>query len=81
MEAQDAVDSANLIYFIKQPDVKFVRNEHTNEAFVQAKLLAYDNADDDSNGTGVCDTQVILYNVNQVVEEKKNVGKGKDGKK
>ena len=43
MEAIEAVDSAALRYFIKQPDVKFLRNlkeDGSEEAFVQSKLTA-----------------------------------------
>ena len=84
MEAIEAVDSAHLIYFIKQPDVKFLHNKHTNEAFVQAKLNAISDQDENSNGTGVVETQVILYNVNQNQDKQnnqKNTKVGKDGKK
>ena len=38
MEPIDAVDSARLIYFIKQPDVKFLNTG--DQAYLQAKLTA-----------------------------------------
>lgn len=67
MEALDAVDSAMLTYFIKQPDVKFlhaVREDGGKEAFVQAKLTAIGQPDENSRGVGVVESQIILYNVN-----------------
>lgn len=71
MEAIEAVDSALLQYFIKQPDVKFLRlnkPDGTEEAYVQAKLTAFGDDDDHSNGTGVCDTYLVLFNVNDQVK-------------
>ena len=68
IEALDAVDSADLVFFIKQPDVKFLNNG--KEAFVQGKLTAVDDTDDDSNGVGVVRSQVVLYNVNEPLVSK-----------
>ena len=73
MEAMEAIDCATLRYFIKQPDVKFlrVRKKGIEEAYVQSKLTAIESQDEGSNGTGVVESQVILYNVNKEPKAKK----------
>ena len=49
--AIDAVDTAELKYFILQPDVALI--EHDGSAKVQAKLKSLEEEDINSNGKGV----------------------------
>ena len=70
--AVEAVDTAELTYFILQPDVSVV--EHDQQLKIQAKLKS--NADEDviGNGQGVTRSSLILYNVSSE-ESKKNKNK------
>ena len=66
-----AVDQAMLCYFIPQVDVSFFTNN--DDAFVQAKLTAIEEDDDNSNGKGVAYSSLVLYKVSDVqkVDKKK----------
>lgn len=68
--AIEAVDTAQLKYFILQPDVALI--EHNNVTKVQAKLRSIIEEDINSNGKGVTETSLILYNVSEVKEKKQN---------
>lgn len=64
MYAVEAVDQAELCFFILQGDVSFIKPEGARtEAYVQAKLFAIDDDDINSNGLGVVETTVVLYDV------------------
>ena len=66
-----------LCYFIPQVDVSFFKNN--DDAYVQAKLNAIEEDDDNSNGRGVAYTSLVLYKVSDVqkVDKKKEAANTK----
>ena len=62
IEATEAVDTAELVFFILQPDTQFLRAQ--NDCYVLAKLVAIEE-DEDSNGKGVVQSSVVLYKVSE----------------
>ena len=77
--AIEAVDTAKLKYFILQPDVALI--EHDGSAKVQAKLKSLEDEDINSNGKGVTQTSLILYNVSESKQKDANkTNKSKPGK-
>ena len=65
IEATEAVDYADLAFFILQPDTQFLRT--ASDCFVQAKLLAIE-MDADSNGDGVVTSSIVLYKVSETLK-------------
>ena len=61
--AIEAVDQAELCFFILQRDATYVK--HGSTAYIQAKMLSMDDDDDDSNGKGIAKTVVTLYNISE----------------
>jgi hypothetical protein len=74
--AIEAVDQAELIYFILKSDVSFLTVGL--DAYVQAKLDAIGDEDANSNGLGICESSLILYKVSSPKENKKENGKRKN---
>ena len=72
--AIEAVDTAELKYFILQPDVTLI--EHEGVWKVQAKLKSIEEEDMNSNGKGVTNTSLILYNISEVKESENKEKKG-----
>ena len=62
------MDTAELKYFILQPDVDVI--EHDGVAKIQAKLKSVGEEDINSNGKGVTNSSLILYNVSEAKESK-----------
>ena len=65
MKAIDAVDAGELNYFILQPDVTML--SHQGRALVQAKLTAIGDSDSNSNGKGVVESGIVLYDVSRLI--------------
>ena len=61
IEALEAVDSGELMYFIYNSSVSFFRVGPMS--YVQSKLSAIEKWDENSNGTGVVESTVVLYRV------------------
>lgn len=67
--AVDAVDKAELCFFILQPDVSSVFSAQRSEIYVQAKLNAITEDDINSNGAGVAESTLVLYNVSEALRD------------
>ena len=65
--AIEAVDTAQLIFFILQPDVTAI--EHNNDLKIQAKLKSIGEEDINSNGQGVTRSSLTLYNVSEYTKK------------
>ena len=65
IEALEAVDTAELMFFIFNRGVNFF--QAAGKSYVQSKLSATDEADEHSNGTGVVEASVTLYQVSQKI--------------
>ena len=74
MEAIEAVDTASLAFFIFQPDVSYMK--FGQGSFVQAKLFATDDEDENSNGKGIVLASVVLYRVSEPVQKNKKSASG-----
>ena len=65
--AIEAVSSAELCFFILHSDVEFLKKKtgpgEDDIAYVQAKLKANEEEDLESNGQGVAQSSIYLYNV------------------
>ena len=67
INAIEARDHAELIFLIMRHDVQFMRDDKA--AYVQAKLTAVPDEDESSNGKGVAETSLIIYNVDSEVSD------------
>ena len=74
ISAIEAVDQAELIYAILQPDVVYLLVD--GKAFVQAKLTAAEE-DGDASGKGVTETSAVLYSVDGKRTDDNKLGKKK----
>ena len=70
LNSEEANDQAELIFQIMRHDVQFLRLK--NQSFVQAKLTAAADEEDTSNGIGVAETSMVLYNVDADREKAKD---------
>lgn len=64
--AVEHLDNAQLRYFIKEPDVIFVRKGE--DAYIQAKLTGIEDEDQTGNGDGYVDTELNLYKVSETLQ-------------
>ena len=71
LEGVECIDQAELIYFISQPDVGFVRTNDKNELLIQAKMASIAEDELESKGMGVAETSIALYNVAEDLESAK----------
>ena len=67
--ADEAVEKADLMFFILKSDVGFVQNDFYS--YVHAKLTAFGDDDVNSNGRGICEASLILYNVSSQIKASK----------
>jgi len=82
IKAMEACDSGEPCFFIFQPDVTFLRHEDPNcgeRTYVQAKLSVIGIEDNNSNGLGVVESSVVLYNICETIRE--NKGEREDTRK
>ena len=68
IKAIESIDKANIQFFILQPDAQFLRSK--DKAYVQAKLTATENEDDEVNGKGVTRSSIVLYTVSKKKKQK-----------
>ena len=73
--SRDCVDTAELCFFILQPDVTPIH--HKDDFKIQAKLKSIGEEDMNSNGEGVTRSSFLLYNVSEAIKEKKDQNKKK----
>ena len=79
INATEAVDQAEIIFSILYRDAQFIYVG--NQAWIQAKLKALAEEDNNNNGKGVSETMAVLYNIDSNVEKskvKKVVGEPKE---
>ena len=68
LEGVECIDSAELVYFISQPDVGFVRTNDESTLYIQAKMTPIAEDERESKGMGVAETSIALYNVAEDLE-------------
>ena len=77
--AIEAVDQAELCFFVLQRDVTYVKCGQ--DAYIQAKLQSIDDEDLNSNGKGIAQSSVTLYKVSEPLKSKQSGDPAKSKKK
>ena len=67
MNTIEHCDNCQLVYLINSSDVRFVRKE--DRAFVQAKITATPDDDQQGNGDGYVVTQMQLFEISNLIKK------------